>query len=129
MFPRTSQKLESDIDLNSFNMTDNEKMTPPTRFLIAGATGRQGSAAVTALLTDPSSSITAQNIFAVTRSHSGPSAQGLLSRYPEINIVSGDLNDPKALYAQLDSSTLPQTAVFLAQAYGPTEISDVKGLC
>jgi uncharacterized protein YbjT (DUF2867 family) len=37
------------------------------------------------------------------------------------------LNTPQAIFEQLGSHILPQTAVFLAQAHGPTELSDAKG--
>lgn len=102
-------------------------MTPPTHFLIAGATGRQGGAVVTALLSDLSLAISPQTVYAITRTPSSPSAQRLLSRYPGINLVSGDLNNPDALFAQLDSPIWPETAIFLAQAHGPTEVTDAKG--
>jgi uncharacterized protein YbjT (DUF2867 family) len=101
-------------------------MATPKHFLIAGATGRQGGAVVTALLTQPDFKIPPQNIWAITRNAAGPSAQHLISKWPGINIISGDLNNPDALFKQL-GNILPQTAVFLAQAHGPTELSDAKG--
>ncbi|CZR56365.1 related to nucleoside-diphosphate-sugar epimerase family protein [Phialocephala subalpina] len=101
-------------------------MSPPKHFLIAGATGRQGGAVVTALLSD-SFRINPKNVWAITRDATGASAQRLLSKWPGINIVAGDLNNPYTLFEQLGKSILPQTAVFLAQAHGPTELSDAKG--
>ncbi|KAN0120335.1 NAD(P)-binding protein [Hyaloscypha variabilis] len=101
-------------------------MATPKHFLIAGATGRQGGAVVTALLTQPDFKIPPQNIWAITRNAAGPSAQHLISKCPGINIVSGDLNNPDALFKQL-GNILPQTAAFLAQAHGPIELSDAKG--
>jgi uncharacterized protein YbjT (DUF2867 family) len=82
---------------------------------------------VHALLSDPSLNISAIHVYAITRSPSSPSAQRLLSRWPGINIVSGDLNNPNALFAQLEPPIWPETAVFLAQAHGPTEVTDAKG--
>jgi hypothetical protein len=46
---------------------------------------------------------------------------------PDIDIVAGDLNNPQAILEQLGNHILPQTAVFLAQAHGSTELSDAKG--
>ncbi|KAH8760332.1 hypothetical protein BGZ57DRAFT_1018277 [Hyaloscypha finlandica] len=68
-------------------------MVTVVNFLIAGATGRQSGAVVSALLTHSDFKI-----------------------------------EPKrAIFEQLRSHILPQIAVFLAQAHGPTELSDAKG--
>src|ERR1700712_2330568 len=99
----------------------------PQHFLIAGATGRQGGAVVTALLSHPDIKVNHQNVWVITRDAAGASARNLVSKWPGVNVVSGDLNNPRALFKQLDSDILPQTAVFLAQAHGPTELSDAKG--
>lgn len=100
---------------------------PPKHFLVAGATGRQGGAVVSALLSLPDLNIEPKNVWAITRDAAGASAQALVSRWPGINIVAGDLNNPHVLFEQLGSHILPQTAVFLAQAHSPTEVSDAKG--
>ncbi|KAF8853798.1 NAD(P)-binding protein [Acephala macrosclerotiorum] len=102
-------------------------MLPPKRFLIAGATGRQSGAVVTALLSDTPFSISPKNIWAITRDAAGASAQRLLAKWPGINIDAGDLNNPQKLFEQLDKSALPETAVFFTQAHGPTELEDAKG--
>ena len=101
-------------------------MSTPQHFLIAGATGRQGGAVVTALLTHPDFKIEPKNVWAITRDSAGASAGLLKAKYPGINIVSGNLNAPQVLFEQLGSAILPRTAVFLAQAHGPTELSDAK---
>jgi uncharacterized protein YbjT (DUF2867 family) len=102
-------------------------MSFPQHFLIAGATGRQGGAVVSALLSHPDFKIEPKNVWAITRDAAGALARRLVSRWSGINIVAGDLNSPNALFGQLDNAILPQTAVFLAQAHGPTELSDAKG--
>lgn len=102
-------------------------MPQPKHFLIAGATGRQGGAVVNALLSNPEFGLEAKNIWAITRDVAGAGAQRLLSNWPGINIVAGDLNTPQILFDQLGSKILPDTAVFLAQAHGPTEVSDAQG--
>ena len=102
-------------------------MSPPKHFLIAGATGRQGGAVVTALLSSTEFGIDPKNVYAITRDPAGASAQRLASTWPGINIVAGNLNNSDALFKQLKSSILPETAVFLAQAHGPTEVDDAKG--
>ena len=101
-------------------------MSSPQHFLIAGATGRQGGAVVNALLSHPDFKIEAKNLWAITRDAAGASAQRLLSNWPGINIVAGDLNNPHVLFEQL-GAIVHQTAVFLAQAHGASELSDAKG--
>jgi hypothetical protein len=55
------------------------------------------------------------------------SCQRLISKWPSINIVASDLKTPHAIFEQLGSHILPQTAVFLAHPHGSTELSDAKG--
>ncbi|KAF5699809.1 nucleoside diphosphate sugar epimerase [Fusarium globosum] len=97
-------------------------------FLIAGATGRQGGATVDALLTHPDIKIKPKQVYALTRQASGSGAVKLREKYGDINIVAGDLSNPEAILQQLDKTILPKTGIFLAQAHGPTEVSDAKGL-
>lgn len=94
-------------------------------FLIAGATGRQGGAVVDALLTHENL-VRPSQISAISRQPRGAGASTLEAKYPGINIVSGDLSDPGSIFGQFDEATLATTAVFLAQAHGPTELSDAK---
>jgi uncharacterized protein YbjT (DUF2867 family) len=74
-------------------------MSSPTHFLIGGGTGRQGGAVINALLSHPDIDIKAENVWAISRNASGPSAQLLKSKWPGINIIVGDLNNPDALFA------------------------------
>ena len=101
-------------------------MQIPSHFLICGATGRQGGAVIGALLEDRESDIQAKHIHALTRKASGASAQRLTSR--DINIVVGDLSQPTAIFTQLENNNVDVdgTGIFLAQAHGPTELSDAK---
>lgn len=102
-------------------------MSPPEYYLIAGATGRQGGATVDALLSDPEIKIEPRKVYAITRHPTGPGAVKLREKYSDINIVPGDLNNPEAIFQHLDKNIIPKTGVFLAQAHGPTELSDAKG--
>ncbi|KAH7237501.1 uncharacterized protein BKA55DRAFT_520467 [Fusarium redolens] len=97
-------------------------------FLIAGATGRQGGATVDALLTHPDIKIRPKQVYALTRQASGPGAVKLREKYGDINIVAGDLNNPELILQQLDKAILPKTGIFLAQAHGPTEVTDAEEL-
>ena len=102
-------------------------MPPPRHFLVAGATGRQGGAVVEALLSDTDLQIESKNVWAITRDAAGAPAQQLRSKWPGINILSGNLNNPSALFENVGKTDLSQTACFLAQAHGPTELTDGKG--
>ena len=92
-------------------------------FLIAGATGRQGSSVVGALLAHPTIKVEPSQIYALTRDVSGSSAQGLATKHAGINIITGDLASPAAIFAQIDAQN---TGVYLAQAHGPTELTEAK---
>lgn len=82
-------------------------MAPPKHFLVAGTTGRQGGAVVAALLSHPDFELEAANVWAIKRDPAGASAQRLLSKWPGLNIVAGDLNTPQQLFKQLGSFILP----------------------
>ncbi|KAL6230849.1 hypothetical protein BDW75DRAFT_57056 [Aspergillus navahoensis] len=62
--------------------------------LVTGATGRQGGAVIRAISALPSPDF---NIFALTRDINSQSSLGLLKQFPSINLVGGDLNNPKYL--------------------------------
>ena len=96
----------------------------PKYFLIAGGTGRQGGAVVNALLEDNATPIPAKHIFVLTRNVQGTSAAKLVER--GVNLVQGDLSAPTAIFQHLKSLNIPlsETAAFLAQAHGPTELTD-----
>ncbi|KAH0438599.1 nucleoside-diphosphate-sugar epimerase family protein [Colletotrichum camelliae] len=95
-------------------------------FIVLGATGRQGGAVVDALLSHDEIKILPTQVYAITRQAAGIGADRLRERFPGINIIIGDLGSPNAIFEQLDQGTLSQSAVFLAQAHGPTELSDGK---
>lgn len=64
--------------------------------LITGATGRQGGAAIRALLSKNADF----RLLAVTRDKTSPSAQKLASLSPKITLLQGDLNKTDALFEQ-----------------------------
>ena len=102
-------------------------MSSLTSFLIAGGTGRQGGAVVNALLADKSTSIEAKDVYVLTRNTEGAAATALTKR--GVKLVRGELGQPDAIFKQLEGQgvDLTKTAAFLAQAHGPTELSDAKG--
>ncbi|KAI6780457.1 uncharacterized protein J7T54_002854 [Emericellopsis cladophorae] len=102
-------------------------MSSPTSFLIAGGTGRQGGAVVNALLADKSTSIQPEDIYVLTRNTEGAAATALAAR--GVSLVRGELGQPDAIFKQLAGQdvNLSKTATFLAQAHGPTELTDAKG--
>ncbi|KAJ3045119.1 hypothetical protein HDV00_011845 [Rhizophlyctis rosea] len=61
--------------------------------LIVGATNKQGQSAIDALSTP-----TDFTLLAATRDPSSPSAQRLLSKYPSLKLVRGDLTDSTSLF-------------------------------
>ncbi|KAB5566964.1 hypothetical protein GE09DRAFT_1219212 [Coniochaeta sp. 2T2.1] len=63
--------------------------------LVTGATGKQGSGVIRALLDSPNP----YTILAVTRNASSPASQKLLSLSPNIHLVQGDLDDIPTLWA------------------------------
>ncbi|KAK1251716.1 hypothetical protein MKX07_007195 [Trichoderma sp. CBMAI-0711] len=64
--------------------------------LITGATGRQGGAAIRALLSKNADF----RLLAVTRDKTSPSAQRLASLSPKVTLLQGDLNKTDALFQQ-----------------------------
>ena len=96
-------------------------------YLIAGATGRQGGATVDGLLSHEELEIRPHQIYAISRQPDGPGAARLKAKYEGINVIGGDLSQPEAILGSLPAEALPRTAVFLAQAHGPTELADAKG--
>ncbi|KAF6841767.1 NmrA-like family protein [Colletotrichum plurivorum] len=70
---------------------------PPTRVLIVGATGRTGSATISALLSHQTTPPPA--ILALTRSPSSPKSQVLLAAHPSVTLVQGDPTNPEPIFA------------------------------
>ena len=80
--------------------------------LITGATGRQGGGVVTALLASHADF----RIFAVTRDTTSASAQKLASRSSKINLLQGDLDDPKSIFQSArEMAKAPIWGVFSVQ--------------
>ncbi|KAF7885006.1 hypothetical protein EAF00_010824 [Botryotinia globosa] len=76
-------------------------------FLITGATGKQGGAAIDALLAATGSSdIT---IFALTRNVESPAAEKLAKKSDKIKLLQGDLNDCPAIF---EAAPQPIKSVF-----------------
>ncbi|OBR10966.1 NmrA-like family protein [Colletotrichum higginsianum IMI 349063] len=69
-------------------------MEPTLKILVVGATGRTGSATISALASLPR----APAILALTRSPSSPKAQSLLA-YPSVTLVQGAPTDPAPIFA------------------------------
>lgn len=65
-------------------------------FLITGATGKQGGAAIDALLSAVDSSDF--TIFALTRNVASPTAEKLAKKSDKIKLLQGDLNDCPAIF-------------------------------
>lgn len=106
-------------------------MAAPT-ILVTGATGKQGSAAINALLAVS----TPFSILAVTRNPSSPAAQALAAKSPLIKLVPGNLDDVPNLFSdalQINNNT-PIWGVFaVLTSLGPgvtpaSEISQGKAL-
>ena len=80
--------------------------------LATGATGKQGSALIHALLQptpDPNATSTPEyHIYALTRKISSPSAQHLLSAYgtENLTLVEGDLDNPSSIAAIFETAKL-----------------------
>ncbi|PQE22812.1 nucleoside-diphosphate-sugar epimerase family protein [Rutstroemia sp. NJR-2017a BBW] len=75
--------------------------------LVTGATGKQGGAAIDALLASPSAKdIT---IAALTRTPESPAAQKLLQESDKIKLIKGDNSDFAAVFAAVET---PITGVF-----------------
>jgi nucleoside-diphosphate-sugar epimerase len=80
--------------------------------LVTGATGKQGTALIRALLQptpDPNATSTpGYHIYALTRKVSSPSAQHLLSAYgaENLTLVEGDLDDPSSVAAIYETAKL-----------------------
>lgn len=80
--------------------------------LVSGATGRQGSAVVKALLDQ----VVDIEIIALTRDPNKPSAQALSRLSPKIKLIAGNLNEPKEIFQKVrEVSNSPLWGVFSVQ--------------
>jgi uncharacterized protein YbjT (DUF2867 family) len=95
-------------------------------FLIAGATGKQGGAAVRALLNIPADP--PYSILALTRNPSSPAARKLAS-IPNVTLIKGNFNDSPGIFAQIK---VPLQGAFLVTypAVGPfvkSNLEEIQG--
>lgn len=72
---------------------------PMRRLVVTGATGKQGGAVISALLSRPSQPF---EIYAVTRNKTSKSAQALASK-PNVHVIEGTFQDPNAIFSQVQS--------------------------
>jgi len=84
------------------------------RFLITGATGKQGGAVLNALLSQFSSLSMPIEILALTRKPDSSKAKSLASK-PNVTIIQGDTTDSSAIFAK----TGPVDGVFLVSVAVP----------
>ena len=99
-------------------------MADPRRILVFGATGKQGGAAVSALLAKSSQSQPPFRISAVTRNKSSAKAQSLLARKPPIvDVVEGDFDNIDAVFKQIQK---PLWGVFLVTSFDPMKGAAVE---
>ena len=97
--------------------------TAQKTILVAGATGKQGSATILALLSMQLSSPV--NILALTRDASSRSAQQLASNRPTVELLQGSLSDPEDIFK---SAKRPIWGVFGVQVNNPREEAEGKAL-
>ncbi|KAI0004842.1 NAD(P)-binding protein [Xylariaceae sp. FL0662B] len=94
--------------------------------LVTGATGKQGSAVINALLSRKADAFI---ILAVTRDASSPKAKRLASKSPSVKLVQGNLDDVPALFQEaLKVQSQPIWGVYSVQisiGKGVTQKSEV----
>lgn len=93
--------------------------TSPRTILVTGATGKQGSAVIDALLS-ANESDKAFSIIAVTRDTNSRSAQAL-ARRPNVSVVTGDLADPDEL-TQPEADAIFQEVLGFSMPMAPSPI-------
>ncbi|KAH7064041.1 hypothetical protein BKA63DRAFT_177735 [Paraphoma chrysanthemicola] len=101
-------------------------MTMATRsLLITGATGKQGSSTITALL----KANAPFEILALTRNAQSASAQKLLQKSPNIKLITGDFNAIDDIFAKAkEAASAPLWGVFSVQAVSKAEEAEGKNL-
>jgi len=87
-----------------------------TNVLVMGATGHQGSAVIAGLTKLSDSLFT---IYALTRNVSSPGAQRLRSRYPNVQLVPGTFEEPKAIFTACNAQISHIFAVQLPTGFPP----------
>jgi uncharacterized protein YbjT (DUF2867 family) len=79
--------------------------------LITGATGKQGGAVIDALMADKQHA-SQFTIYGLTRNVESASAKKLVTKYPSVKLVAGDMNDCPAIFSTLNE---PIWGVFSVQ--------------
>src|SRR5579864_4224334 len=82
--------------------------------LITGATGKQGGAVINALIASPLSPPV--TILALTRNPDSAAAKALVAKSPAIKLVTGDLDNPAAIFTSAGTSIW---GVFSVQIFRP----------
>jgi uncharacterized protein YbjT (DUF2867 family) len=96
------------------------------RFLIAGATGKQGGAVISSLLKSPPS--TPYQLVALTRNPSSARAQRLASQ-PNVALLEGDMDDCVAIFAKATQQygANPFQSVFSVQIPLKPKVEEAQG--
>ncbi|KAK4621871.1 hypothetical protein CLAFUW4_07128 [Fulvia fulva] len=87
-------------------------MATTRRLVVTGATGKQGGALISALLSRPSQPF---EIYAITRDKTSGSAQRLANK-PNVHVIQGNFDDPVSIFKQIEkpwglfSVTMPLNA-------------------
>lgn len=97
--------------------------------LVTGATGKQGSATIDALLAawDEDKSLGPLKILAVTRDRTSRGAKALASK-PCVSVIEGDLADPDAIFDQATADGSPVWGVFAVLINSDEEEKQGKAL-
>jgi uncharacterized protein YbjT (DUF2867 family) len=97
----------------------------PLTYLIAGATGTQGSSVVQALLASDSLPPDA-HILALTRDTSSPKAKALAGQDSRISLISGDLTAPEDIFSSAPYQNID--AIFCVTVHGPPGAEESQAL-
>ena len=89
--------------------------------LVTGATGKQGSSVLQALISAKADF----QYLALTRNPASASAQRLAQKSPSIKLIGGDLDHPDEIFrAAKEKTSVPIWGVFSVQVSTPREISN-----
>ncbi|RFU30945.1 hypothetical protein B7463_g5390, partial [Scytalidium lignicola] len=97
--------------------------------IVTGATGKQGSATIDALLSQlaENSDLGPLRILAVTRDRTSRSAKALADK-PHVSIIEGDISDPNAIFDQATAGGHPVWGVFAVLINSDDEEKQGKAL-
>ncbi|KAK5047329.1 hypothetical protein LTR84_006851 [Exophiala bonariae] len=95
--------------------------------LVFGATGKQGSAAIDALLAGANKDNLPLNILAVTRDRTSRGSQALAQK-SNVSIIEGDLANVESIFDQATADGRPVWGVFGVQVNSPDEEKQGKSL-